>query len=97
MKTNVSIETSDEQRAEIARVLKSKTKLASRNDIKEAVLKYVDELSIGVQSSKSEATPVDAPHFGARKITGNILLTMFCVLPTIFITKQKKSRRWSFW
>ena len=51
MKTNVSIETSDEQRAQIARMLESQNKLASRNDIKEAVLKYIGELSIGNQVS----------------------------------------------
>ena len=47
MKTNLGIETTDQEREAIARTLSLPHKLATRNDIKEAIYEYIQKVLIG--------------------------------------------------
>jgi hypothetical protein len=61
VKTNLGIETTDQEREAIARTLSLPHKLATRNDIKEAIYEYVQKVLIGGEEveSRTNATTED--------------------------------------
>lgn len=60
MKTNLGIETTDQEREAIAGTLNLPNKLATRNDIKEAIYEYVQALIRGEEAKPSTDATVEA-------------------------------------
>ena len=61
MKTNLGIETTDEERVRIASNLGLKHKSATRNDIKEAINEYVKNVLLGGPTTDSEPVSATEP------------------------------------
>ena len=61
MKTNLGIETTDEERLKIGLVLYGKEKMVTRADLKEAINEYVRSLIAGKEARPAASPSAEAP------------------------------------